>query len=314
MGSVRQLYGKEESEFLAGHRLLWRYIPLRTFLFYLTGNIFIPSIASLQHKDPFEGKFNFETRFFNEAMRRRYDSEVDTLERWIHDNLCADWEKKAIAMNKSFPNYEAGIIEQQYSSFLRKTRYAWCWFSADEESAAMWNNYGHQGVAIATTVDRLSKMLGKTDWHFEFGRLRYVRLVVGEIQDFNFDPDNPEDARFLLKPHFLKRIEYKSENEVRFVAAAPERHVSGIGLQGVSPSEWLKEIRLWPGLKPTEEESLKQVVDHFAAGVPCACSDLFGVGSSSQSFTARYFSELDRTGWQKWTDGSDGIPQALKEL
>jgi hypothetical protein len=316
MGSVKQLYSEEESYFLRNCAVLWRYIPLRTLLFYITGKIFIPAIATLRETDPFEGGFSFDTVHFNGATAQRYGAQLESVEKWIHEALCQEWEKEMMQINKDYPNYGAKIIEQHYFDFLRKTRYAWCWFLSDAESAAMWNIYGKQGVAIGSTVGKIRQILAKTEWDFQFARLRYIRLVSGEAQDLDFNPENPYDSRFLLRPHFLKRKEYETENEVRFVTAAPDRGVgAGLGLSGISPDEWIDDIRLWPGLKPTEEESVKQIVNHFAPRVSCACSDLFKAHPfSADSFTARYLRELNAQNWQQWKNGEDGIPSELKQL
>ena len=176
--------------------------------------------------------------------------------------------------------------------------------------------YGKQGVAITSTVEKICKILTPTEWDFEFARLRYIRFVLGEMQDFDFNPEDPDDSRFLLKPHFLKKKEYETETEVRFVTAAPDRGIgAGLSLDGMSPSEWIDDIRLWPGLKPTEEEAVKRVVHHFAPSVSCACSDLFGADRfSPDSFTAKYFQELNALTWKQWKNGEDGIPSELKQL
>jgi hypothetical protein len=315
MASISQVYAKEDERWLADGCSLWRYVPLKTLVFYLTGNIFIPAIETLRQEDPFEGKFLFDIVWFNTVMRQRYGDKSEDLDDWIHRQLCSDSERKQIELNKTYPNHAARIFENHYFSFLRKTRYAWCWFVSDSESAAMWNNYGKQGVAISTTVRRLCDLLEKTERDFEFGQMRYIRLIGGEAQDYDFNPEEAKDARFLLKPHFLKRKEYESEKEVRFVTVAPERgRNSGIILEKISPNEWISDVRLWPGLKPVEEESLRQVVNHFAPGVPCACSDLFGADRSSAKSVTTFLRELNALNWTRWKDDDDEIPSELKEL
>src|SRR6516162_2484935 len=96
MGSVKQIYSNEEDYFLTNHEVLWRYIPLRTLLFYFTVNIFIPAIETLRKRDPFEGRFSFDTVHFNEALAARYVGQLDTVETWIHDALCNDKQKEMI--------------------------------------------------------------------------------------------------------------------------------------------------------------------------------------------------------------------------
>ncbi len=100
------------------------------------------------------------------------------------------------------------------------------------------------------------------------------------------------------------------------MTAAPDRGVgAGLSLNGILPNEWIDNIRLWPGLKPTEEEAVKRVVNHFAPQVSCACSDLFGANPfSPDSFTAKYMQELNALTWTEWKNGEDGIPEELKQL
>lgn len=184
MGSISQTYPEKHESWLPDHACLWRYVPLRTLLLYLTGNIFIPAIETLQLEDPFEGKFLFDTVWFNTAMSKRHGERVNALDDWLYRELCSESEKKHIEINKDYPNYAASIFEQHYFAFLRKTRYAWCWFLSESESAAMWNNYGKQGVAIATTVGKLRDLLKKTERDFVFGQMRYIRVVGGEAVDY----------------------------------------------------------------------------------------------------------------------------------
>jgi hypothetical protein len=282
-------------------------------MFYLAGNFFIPSIETLRLQDPFEGQFHFDVARFKTVMREQYGERVAEIEAWIQRELCSSSEKLDIGRNRTHPNFAAGIVKQRYIEFLRKTRFASCWFLSDNESAAMWNNYGRQGVAISTTVKKLSQLLSQTERDFEFGRMRYVRLIGGEAQDDGFDPDKREDAQFLLKPHFLKRKEYESEKEVRFVTASPGRGHKGIVLE-TPAAEWIGEIRLWPGLKPVEEESIKRVVAHFAIDVACACSDLLRADQMSSDTVASVESQVDDLDWNWWKNGRDGIPTALKGL
>ena len=315
MGSVKQIYSESDKRRLPSNVYLWRYVSLRTLFFYLTGNIFIPAIETLRLEDPFEGKFHFDIVWFNTVMHERYGERLNEIQGWIYRELCTDAEKKDIEINKNYPNQAARIFERHFFNFLRRTRYAWCWFLSASESAAMWNIYGKHGVAIASTTKKLSGLLSKSKWDFEVGQMRYIRLIGGEAQDYDFNPEKAKDAAFLLKPHFLKRKEYESENEVRFVTAAPERGPkSGIFLDEISPSEWIQEIRFWPGLKPVEEKSLKQIVEHFASGIPCTRSDLFGANVSSNEFVSHFEAKLHEIDWNSWKDGSDNVPAELKQL
>jgi hypothetical protein len=316
MSSVEQIYAASDQRAITDHQALWRYVPLRTLMFYLTGNIFIPSIQMLAAADPFEGKFHFDTTWFNTVMKEKYGDRLESIEEWIYRDLCDESERKHIEVNKDYVNYGASVIERHYFAFRRKTRYAWCWFLSDSESAAMWNNYGNGGVAIASTVGKIRMLLANTEHAFVFGQMRYIRLVAGEAQDFEFNPELNEDAAFLLKPEFLKRSEYQSEKEVRFVTAAPERAFgAGLILSNLDPTSWITEIRLWPGLKPPEQTSIQKVVEKFTNGIPCACSDLLGHGPySDDGLNEAMFAYLDSDNWRRWKEGTDNVPPELKQV
>jgi hypothetical protein len=79
MGDIRQV------EFPPGSHLsdtarLWRYVPLRTLFVYLSGKVFIPSVATLQNSDPFEVESYYDDHpaTFNSALIRWYgEDEAD---------------------------------------------------------------------------------------------------------------------------------------------------------------------------------------------------------------------------------------------
>jgi len=315
MGTINQIYKEGDIAWLGDGVRLWRYFPLKTLWVYLSKHIYIPSIQKLRESDPFEGEFSLETRDFNDAMSRAYGVELEAMEKWFIDTKFADWEKWHAKRNRGYLNAGALLFQKHYFDFIRKTRFAWCWFEENSEDAAMWSNYGDQGVAISTTVGKIKAMLcGNSKQDFEFGKMRYVRMEGCEIAGGEINDENPIDAQFILKPHFLKRHEYKRENEVRFVAAAPENEMQGgIILDKVDPALWIEKIVLWPKLKPVEVASLQEAVGKYALDIPCGCSDLFGSESlwSFRSAFLKDYSELERRAWQ---DDSDGIPPRLKRL
>ena len=45
-------------------------------------SIFIPAVETLRREDPFEGKFLFETVWFNTVLRDRYGERVNELDEW----------------------------------------------------------------------------------------------------------------------------------------------------------------------------------------------------------------------------------------
>jgi hypothetical protein len=137
-------------------------------------------------------------------------------------------------------------------------RFVWCWFADFKncESAAMWNLYGKDGAAVCTTVGRLTRALGKCGREFEFARMTYIRTTQGNklIEPESIGPE------LLLRPYFLKRAEYSSEREIRFVASGPEGQWGGGIELSLSPIDWIEEIRLSPTFAGIEEHGVQEAI------------------------------------------------------
>lgn len=290
---------------------VWRYVPLRTLFFYLNGLVFIPSVAKLRTGDPFEGEFFEEITWFNTAFHDHYGDDANAIDDWMFKELCVDHERHYIEINKTYPNAAAEIFRRHYFDFIRRTRFAWCWFQSYRESAAMWSVYGNQGVAIKSTVGKINAVLENTGREFIYGRLTYVDYRSGVSTEFN--PEKRSDYHLLLRPFFLKRREYESENEVRFVTSGADRdNRGGILLKSLLPQDWISEIRLWPGLTRDEEQSIKKAVGHFIPNVDCQKSDLFSGPDSPSAFIEMNSAHFDWLSDSSWTEGKDGIPKSLK--
>ena len=144
---VRQIYQKGEGEWLGDDQQLWRYIPYKTLFLYLKGKAYIPTIEKLRERDPFEGDFPFGVAALNQALRDRCGSQHESVIKWIHGQLCTDTERKMIKLNRKHGDYVFKIYQRRYLAFLRRTRYAWCWFASGIESALMWNSYGRERLS-----------------------------------------------------------------------------------------------------------------------------------------------------------------------
>jgi hypothetical protein len=125
-------------------------------------------------------------------------------------------------------------LKQRYLDFIRVTRFAWCWFHSRDESAAMWNTYGKKGVAVQSTVGRIKGALETTGRKFIYGRMTYIDY--GSDLGTESNSDQQQDDHRVLRPFFLKRKEYESEDELRFVIAGPRRDLrGGILLKNLKP-------------------------------------------------------------------------------
>jgi hypothetical protein len=306
-----QIYSESDKRWLHDHAEVWRYVPLRTLFFYLNGLVFIPSVAKLRATDPFEGEFYEDIAWFNSAFSDHYGNEAGAMEKWMLDKLCSDDERHHIKINENYPNAAAEVFRRHYFDFIRKTRFAWCWFHSYRESAPMWSIYGNQGVAIKSTIGKICAVFEKTGRDFIYGSMTYVDYGPGGITEFN--PERKSDYRLLLRPFFLKRKEYDSEKEVRFVTSASDRaERGGILLKDLKPQNWISAIRLWPGLTVDEEKSIVNAIEHFMPQADCKKSDLFSGPDSPPEFIEMMTAEIEQAVDSSWREGKDGIPIPLK--
>jgi hypothetical protein len=285
---------------------IWRYVPLQRLFFYLHGLVFVPSITKLRETDPFEGEFYRDIVSFNTAFDRHYGDEAKKIEKWILDNDCSDSKRDQI---EGYPDGAAGFIRDRYLEFTWKTRFAWCWFRSNLESAAMWSVYGNQGVAIKTTVGRVKAVLQAQGRKFICDSMTYVDHRSGTSAESN--PQQNSDNH--LRAFLMKRDEYKSEDEVRFIIAAAERERDGILFSGVNPKDWISAIRLWPKLTTAEAQSLCVTVKKFLPDVDCSRSDLCSDPPGTSRLIEDFMTRLEGQADSAWQGGQDGIPSLLKE-
>jgi hypothetical protein len=316
MAKPEQIFPESVNRWLSDDAVIWRYVPLRTLFFYLNGLVFIPSVAKLRAGDPFEGEFYEDIAWFNQAFSDHFGIEANAIDEWTIQNLCSDSERMVIEINRNNPNGANAaptILRRHYFDFVRRTRFAWCWFHSSRESAAMWSVYGNQGVAIKTTIGKLRALFENTGRDFIYGRMTYVDYKSGVSTEF--DPTRRSDYRLLLRPFFLKRKEYESEAEVRFVTAGnghDER--GGILLKGLKPQDWISAIRLWPGLTPDEEDSIRNTVSRFIPQSDCEKSDLFSGPDDSGDLVKGLSLGIETATDLSWIEGRDKIPSPLKTL
>jgi hypothetical protein len=176
----------------------------------------------------------------------------------------------------------------------------------------MWNVYGAHGAAIATSVGKLRKALVATDRSFIFTKMSYLNLVNRRTE---LNPDDDQNKRHILEPYFLKRNEYESESEVRFVTIDHENYntnLGGVVLNNFAPKDWIEQICLWPKIATSEVESLTKIIEKIAPNIPCSRSDLLNDSSELSGAAMHFiFSEFDD---KEWKDGDDGIPSQMKQF
>jgi len=110
------------------------------------------------------------------------------------------------SLHEQFDNMNKRNVESG-----RELTVASCWFLADQESARMWNEYasGLEGLAIKSTIRSLSQYVFCDPRVSHIGKVQYV--------DLDKHPMSHYEANQAHHRAFLKKIEFRHENEVRIV-------------------------------------------------------------------------------------------------
>jgi hypothetical protein len=108
-----------------------------------------------------------------------------------------------------------------------------------------------------TDRERLEKALPRAD-EFKIQEMAYVdRRVCAEKSIHNTLRNNPD---LILKPYFLKAIEYEHEKELRVVVRCPKGE-NGVMLTGIDHEKLIREILISPLLPQEEAEALTRTIE-----------------------------------------------------
>lgn len=129
---------------------------------------------------------------------------------------------------------EGHRIHAEINKCLRRFTYLSCWHMTDDESMAMWENYGglDGAVAIQTTVGEFSSALNTRNIHdIYFGKVKYQPYNTDHDSTPSIDEIDIEedlDDRFFLTreahslvPFVFKRKGYEYEHEMRAIIQDP---------------------------------------------------------------------------------------------
>ncbi|MFN7564122.1 MAG: DUF2971 domain-containing protein [Prosthecobacter sp.] len=254
MSSHVKILGNLEST--SSNRQLFRYMKLSTLLLLLEGKAYFPSISSLCNGDPFEGGLFCEPAWLITALRELQDAEGQ-LDEWLRKRA-NQWEGSCIDSPVTDPSFRSRLLSQIYIRELRDRRAAWCWFHNDLESAGMWSVYGHKGVAVRTSLSALRSSL-PSNRSFQIAEMRYVDRRP--CSEHAFDAEG-KDRSLILRPHLLKAIEYRHENEIRVVAECPAK-CGGILVEQVHWQALIEEIIISPLLPAQEAAAIKTILERY---------------------------------------------------
>lgn len=175
---------------------LWRYMDLKKYQSFLeTSSLFF--CRADKFIDPFEGslpKIEADYRIQGEKIQ------------------AAMFNRK---FNKSQAQRNISGLKKLHQR-LKRGEVINCWHSNRTESDAMWQLYlkDNEGVAIQTTVEKLSKAIETIPEKIGISKVRYLNYE----EDRWYHPiDYPEKSYNLYIPIVHKRIEFIHENEVRLI-------------------------------------------------------------------------------------------------
>ena len=225
-------------------------MKLSTFLLLLDGKAWFPSVASLRAGDPLEAALGNE---LYELLWNRLeeDGDSDAIEWLSRDRDWPDGHPYTDPGPICSPIYGKTLADE-----IARLRAVWCWFKSGIESAAMWSVYGHQGVAIRTDRDRLERALpaGKG---FRIDDMTYVdRRGSAERNISRIVKHQPD---LILRPHFLKAVEYQHEQEVRVAGHCPAG-AKGLMVTGIRTELLIREVLISPLLPPAEAAAIERIV------------------------------------------------------
>jgi hypothetical protein len=128
-----------------------RYVRLSTLFLYLSDRVFIPSLECLRVNDKFEGEASLEI-----PRDGRIWSFLKSLEQLFQKK-----HRSPPDLPASCPYHPPNYL---WRKKLAERRAVWCWnlFENEEGSNAMWQLYGHKGVAIQSTIGDLKKAMANS--------------------------------------------------------------------------------------------------------------------------------------------------------
>jgi hypothetical protein len=144
----------------------------------------------------------------------------------------------------------ADLVEAQMTIELRANYLASCWHMSEVESGAMWAIYGHEGVAISTTIRSLANSLSSTGHTIEIFPVIYVDHATDEL---------PRD-----EPYRFKHRLYAYEQELRALLTPPSMEKSPAGFPvPVALPELIHSIHVPPGSHPMHQSVVSTILNRF---------------------------------------------------
>lgn len=165
---------------------IWRYMDIPSFLSILVENALTFTSARLM-EDKFEGTLPKLTKILDELFIKK---------------ITIDYKIK----NELTPFSEIMLM-------LKDSVYLNCWCKEKTEMVHMWKIYSKEnGIAIETTYSRLKEAI-----------IDEETIYPTEISYLDYEKQYLDCKSNTLTPYTIKRLEYKSEQELRLIISFPNK-------------------------------------------------------------------------------------------
>jgi hypothetical protein len=210
---------------------LWRYMKLSTFMWLLSGRMFIPTLRKLQQKDPSEAFIPCDQSGGDFGISLCNLPDFAQAQQWLERHREYEWQ----------PLSEVWLREMAKRTCIS------CWHRSDIESLALWSVYAEQGVVIRSDFESIKSALEIPE---------ECTGVCGDVHycDLNTNSESFYQSENLLRPYFFKRRAYQHEAEVR-VAIETAVLYDGVTVK-VEPRKLLKQVIISPYIQLSEANAL----------------------------------------------------------
>jgi hypothetical protein len=200
-------------------------------------------------------------------MRRLQDvsgGKWTELSRWLRENA-NEWETRLLD-GPNGPRDDSQHAQQQsrtfaeiYARTIAMRRAVWCWYWAEEESAAMWSLYANAGIAVRTSVADLKEALHRCKRELVLSRVKYTKRDAASSHPSRINPESRQGRELIHRPHLVKGVEYSHEQEVR-VSAACHPEEKGLWLDDIEEAKLIEEVVISPSIPHDEAEAILGMV------------------------------------------------------
>ncbi|MBL4797069.1 MAG: DUF2971 domain-containing protein [Oleispira sp.] len=188
--------------------VIWRYMDLSKFLSMITtGSLWFARLDKNWEVDPLEGKVPklqwelIESRIQNTNFAPKYTGNGKV-------QSGGEMEAGMSLVSEETVRKEHLEIQKNQYELTTYNSYVTCWNLSKHESYHMWKLYcgHHNGIAIKSTVGRLSD---------SFGKNKNFSVLGGVVEYLDHEKGVPKNKDNLLSHVFCKSLPYSFESELR---------------------------------------------------------------------------------------------------